>query len=257
MPTYLKRYKNGEYEQVWAELVALGGDIRLEPLYSDALAVAHETISRVNTNINTLKERLINIGYKFAPPEALFEIPKARLIEKVTKLEQLAGPIPLSLRVFYEVIGQIGFYGIHPSFGVNLAGYEDQDGSWLETLSTEYYDFYYNAEAGKLSDPLAIEFPYKEVVLEYYVYDFLEPGKYYIPIAPDIYHKADTSGAGSTLIGFPNQNIDGILHGDWEGRYFVEYLREAFRWGGFPGLKKYPSHDKETLAFLTEGLLPI
>jgi hypothetical protein len=38
--TFLERYLTGEYEQVWAELEALGEAVREEPLYSDALTVA-------------------------------------------------------------------------------------------------------------------------------------------------------------------------------------------------------------------------
>jgi hypothetical protein len=44
--TYLERYLAGEHEPVWAELQALGAAVRAEPLYSDALAVAHDTPSR-------------------------------------------------------------------------------------------------------------------------------------------------------------------------------------------------------------------
>jgi hypothetical protein len=43
MTTYLERYRNGEREQVWAELLALGAQVREEPLFSDALAIARET----------------------------------------------------------------------------------------------------------------------------------------------------------------------------------------------------------------------
>jgi hypothetical protein len=34
MATFLKRYQNCEYEQVWAELLAIGSSIRNEPLLS-------------------------------------------------------------------------------------------------------------------------------------------------------------------------------------------------------------------------------
>src|SRR5262245_2042430 len=63
--SYLDRYLAGEYEQVWAELVALDGVVREEPIYSDALAVARETMRRVRWNIETLIPRLIAIGYQF------------------------------------------------------------------------------------------------------------------------------------------------------------------------------------------------
>jgi hypothetical protein len=43
---YLERYMAGEYERVWDELVALGAEVREEPLYSDALAVARDDEAR-------------------------------------------------------------------------------------------------------------------------------------------------------------------------------------------------------------------
>lgn len=52
---YLARYNAGEYEQVWAELGALGAAVRAEPVYSDALAVARETMWRVRENLTALR----------------------------------------------------------------------------------------------------------------------------------------------------------------------------------------------------------
>jgi hypothetical protein len=63
--TYLDRYLRGEHEQVWDELVALGAAVREEPLYSDALAVARETMRRARHNIETLIPRLVRVGYLF------------------------------------------------------------------------------------------------------------------------------------------------------------------------------------------------
>src|SRR6266849_6050327 len=62
---YLERYLAGEYELVWDELVALGAEVREEPLYSDALAVARETMRRVRKNLEMLIPRLVTIGYQF------------------------------------------------------------------------------------------------------------------------------------------------------------------------------------------------
>src|SRR2546430_2196928 len=63
--SYLDRYLAGGQKQVWTDLVALGAAVRDEPLYSDALAVARETMRRVRWNIETLIPRLRDIGYEF------------------------------------------------------------------------------------------------------------------------------------------------------------------------------------------------
>jgi hypothetical protein len=63
--SYLERYLAGEHEQVWAELQALGAAVREEPLSSDALAVARETMRRVRENLELLIPRLVKVGYQF------------------------------------------------------------------------------------------------------------------------------------------------------------------------------------------------
>jgi hypothetical protein len=57
----------------------LGSRVHEEPVYSDAVAVARETMSRARTNIETLIVRLDNIGYRFetardTPPEVVQKI---------------------------------------------------------------------------------------------------------------------------------------------------------------------------------------
>jgi len=63
--SYLERYLAGEYEQVWAELEALGEAVREEPLHGDALAVARSTMRRVRENLEVLIPRLVKAGYQF------------------------------------------------------------------------------------------------------------------------------------------------------------------------------------------------
>jgi hypothetical protein len=65
MGLYLERYINGEYEQVWEELLALGAAVREESVYADAAAVARETMRRVRKNIEILIQRLIQVGFIF------------------------------------------------------------------------------------------------------------------------------------------------------------------------------------------------
>lgn len=65
MSSFLERYKRGEHEQVWDELVALGSGVREEPVYADALAVARETMRRARHNIELLIPRLVAVGYQF------------------------------------------------------------------------------------------------------------------------------------------------------------------------------------------------
>lgn len=65
MSSFLERYKQGEHEQVWDELVALGAAVREEPLAVDTQAVARETMRRARANVLTLIQRLGHMGYLF------------------------------------------------------------------------------------------------------------------------------------------------------------------------------------------------
>jgi hypothetical protein len=76
-----------------------------------------------------------------------------------------------------------------------------------------------------------------------------------IPLAPDDLHKANISG-DAYYMEVPNQSADAPFQ-DWHHTTFVNYLRIAFRWGGFPGWERYPNRPDKELAHLAEGLLPI
>src|SRR5579871_4181791 len=88
--TYLERYRSGEYEQVWSELVALGDGIRDATLYSDASAVAAELMGRVKANIETVIARLRTLNYRFAHPANLYSPPAPDVPERMAKTEHLA-----------------------------------------------------------------------------------------------------------------------------------------------------------------------
>jgi hypothetical protein len=63
--SFLTRYQRGEHIEVWDELESLGATVRDEPVYSDALAVARETMRRARHNIELLIPRLQQVGYDF------------------------------------------------------------------------------------------------------------------------------------------------------------------------------------------------
>ena len=65
MSNYDDRYQRGERIQVWSDLIALGEAVRREPVYSEAMAVARETMARTRQNVETLITRLDGIGYEF------------------------------------------------------------------------------------------------------------------------------------------------------------------------------------------------
>ena len=121
--TYHARYKAGEHIAVWRELTALGASVRAPALIDDACAVAEETMSRVATNIDRIIEKLANRSYRFevypdgTTPSATLPAhgrPDAALLADVVELEQRVGPIPLSLRAFWQVVGTVSLIGRAP-----------------------------------------------------------------------------------------------------------------------------------------------
>lgn len=342
--TFLQRYVAGEYEQVWAELVALGDAVREEPLYADALAVARETMRRVRQNIEMLIPRLIAVGYQFGygwiqpfvrerlmqPYRANYDpatgksatgillqptiserysigyrlayeeyldlassagalfIPandneeriavleeniartspaQERLREQsremqaelrtkpsaealVAELEEVVGLIPLSVRAWYEVVGSVNFVGDHAGwrallpesvtdFPVNAYDYLNPmhvlDPFWIWPLEKERLALYRRlANEGRVS-----------------AFVFAEAGR-------GLYLDAHRSLC-SYAVRVPNAAMDApfVHRCPYQGMSFVAYLRECFRWGGFPGWGKLEKRPEEDITFLTRDLLPI
>ncbi len=120
MARYLERYQRGECEQVWAELLALGGRVREARLYADALSVAHETMTRARANVAILLPRLTSLGYQFAHPNRVFVPADEEFRRRVAAVERRAGPLPLSLRAWCDVVGEVNFMGSHPKLSTYL-----------------------------------------------------------------------------------------------------------------------------------------
>src|SRR5262249_22822219 len=93
----------------------------VEHIYEDALLVARAIMRRVCHNSELLIPRLRDIGYHFgegfseSPEEEayweqaapIYRAPTPETPERVAKLEQLAGTLPLTLKCCYEVVGSV------------------------------------------------------------------------------------------------------------------------------------------------------
>ena len=250
MTHFLQRYLAGEQERVWAELLTLGKQLRVEPLYTEAQAVVRETMRRAKHNIETLVSSLSSIDYVFGygflrPDEAdfaqsappVYRPPDPNVQEQIEELESLTGTLPLALRGWYETIGAVNFVGDYPR--------------WDPLV--------------RLLDPLYVE-PI-EVVLDVCRTQRKwgttgeaaqgNDGRHqFIFIAPDAHLKYNVSGMGAYEIAVPNEAIDGLLLHEPHNTTFINYLRICFRWAGFPGLENYPPPPEE-LTRLTQGLLSL
>jgi hypothetical protein len=218
-----ERYAAGDHDAVWAELVALGDAVRRDPHAADALAVACETMRRVDLNVRTLVERLRTMGYRFGPPVgaagrvlSLFRRHRARPEKahvppgpdaRATRLriEKRTGPLPLSIRAFFEVVGSVDLTGQHPALAPGGDVAEDPLIVYGVSDAWEQVD---GADEGETDE---------------------------IIIAPDDLHKAGMSGGDPYAMAVPDPRADGELLNERHGLLFVPYLRLCFRFGGFPG----------------------
>jgi hypothetical protein len=252
---------------VWADLVALGPDVRKARYQSEALEVARETMRRVEANVCTVVARLHMLNYRFktkgmwldgsaARSESILELPGAadspyaeRLRESTKRQREQRRPADYEIRAHIppvpdtarhlEEIGKLGgplplsLWAFYETVGeVDLIGHH-------ETISPE-------------ADPLVV-FPL-EAMLQSCGDEIAEEGR--IPIAPDHYHKADISGGAPYEIALPDPRADAELLNEPHNLLFVDYLRLVFRHGGFPGYAGMDRDVPKEIAILAQDLQP-
>lgn len=234
--SYLSRYEAGEHEQVWSEISpCYWKDAQTEPFRSEVLAVARASMTRVKHNIALLVTRLEALGYTFGydwmddderrawadeePPVVSPPLPDIQ--ERFSRLEEAGIRLPLSLQAWYEIVGAVNFVGTPP-----------------------------NGWRGKYElDPLRVD-PLDDYIIDECI------SERRLCIAPDEFHKYYTSGGGCYYVELDRPSTDALICGSWLVADFVEYLRIALSWGGFPGIGRWAKRPMHDIALLTEGLLP-
>lgn len=276
MASFLDRYRQGEHEQVWAELEALGADVRTEPLLmNEGCAVAYETMRRVRHNLDLLIPRLHHIGYQFGKDftyglndqdaleltqqAPIFAEPASDVDLRIKELEGIAGALPLSLQAFYRIVGSVNLVG-------KLPAWEKLKPEGIENLTQfvrEHPDFdWSNYSLDHGLDPLFIWSVDMAVTMARdlksmadAVGDELMP--YPLDIAPDYHSKYGKGGSGPYIVELPCLAADATLLQEWHHTTFVNYLRISLRWGGMPGLARTKRPPESDIAYLTESFLPI
>jgi hypothetical protein len=190
--------------------------------------------------VTAMKERAQQTVDKLSkkPPlqdPAVFCPPGKDTAKLLAKVENVAGgPMPLSLRAWYEEVGGVSLMGSHPTL---------------------------NAERPRIAPDPLVMFPL-EAAIQMMGYqendeDVLDEDVVYFDLSPDDLHKADTSGGGPYSMRLPDAAADGLLLEEGRNTTLVAYLRLSFAWGGFPGWERASDAPAKELDFLREGLLPI
>jgi hypothetical protein len=183
-----------------------------------------EQIDSIGRHLEVLKERLGEEGFQFDNDEEVFPGPEDDTEEIIEEIENEAGIIPVSLKLFWLRVGSVNFCGSHPEWELDPVcepeGYPDPIVVYPPSAAiAELEDFLADKE-----ERLRSNFPFV------------------VPIAPDFYHKADVSGGMWYNISVPAVADDPPLNDEWHKTTFLNYLEIALKWGGFPGLERSPKH---------------
>jgi hypothetical protein len=173
----------------------------------------------------------------------VFLPPDASEAKTLAKLERKKLFLPLSLRAWMEMVGRIDLNGSHPALSfLSGADFPNIHADPLMVIPTAEWvadELEAWQEAG--SD--------EEDKHELFI-SFLDADKTALNAAEE------QAGEGYG-IQIPDAAADARLLNERHEAGFVDYLRLAFRYGGFPGWERYDKRPEKELAFLTNGLLPI
>jgi hypothetical protein len=228
--SFLTRYRAGAFIQVWSELHTLGAQVREPAFAEDAYAVALETMHRVRHNVEVVHARLQRLGYEFWVPDRVHVPPAADAPAMLVEVEHLRGPIPLSLKACYEVVGSVDFRQ-SPQQLVPWQDARRASASERAVLGEE--------------DPLVVA-PVEELLRTVRASASTQAQRVEFTFAPDEFHKAIYSGGENYHLWLPNPAADFRIEGMYEiDEYFVEYLRATFAFGGFRGhVETLPDDDQ-------------
>ncbi len=161
----------------------------------------------------------------------------------IEEIEQCVGPVPYSIRAWYETVGGVNFYGYH-------AGWHQLCSSFLP-MATQL-----KITLMSHCDPLLV-YPLNKAFMRQFRQNYIPGMRYTFEFAPDCFFKDDYSGRGGSPYSFylPDASADAWLADPFDT--FVRYLPiSILSWAGFPGMADWPTVPQDDLNFLTEGLMP-
>jgi len=230
--TLFDRYISGQREQVYQDIYALGEDAFLPDNLPDIEKVLIETFQRVAYNLDIIYSELKNIDYCFKTKfKYNFERP---LIKPLADTEQLLanledalrpfGFVPLSLKMFYKIVGACNFAWDYET---------NEDYIWL------YADPIQIDSLDGIVSEITNEFSFIEMK-EYYE----EDGYISLPISADYFHKDNTSGGPPYSLKITEQqSVDADFLYEEHDTTFIDYLRICFDNCGFSRITNPESNN--------------
>ncbi len=220
--TLFERYKNGETKRVYCDIAKLGEKAFSEQYFSDINAVMTETMERTAHNLAVIYDALQLHNYNFKREiQYSFEKPLCKpfenadeLLVRLEKAVEPFGSLPLSLKLFFKIVGSCNF----------AWDYETNDNILWEC-----------------ADPIQIS-PLDDLVEQvtgkYWIEEMKEIkedfGSSYLELSADYLHKDNISGGEAYSIEItPNRSLDSKLLNEEHNTTFINYLRIIFENCGF------------------------
>lgn len=175
-------------------------------------------VEELGQRLSVTAARLAQLGFRFARPDEVLPGREPNARTAIDRIESAVGSLPEALKLFWLCVGSVDFSGEHP-----------------ERRGCEYLD-----QLMVFPPSVALE------ELEEYLADREERDRvgfpYSVPIAPDIFHKADVSGGPPYSIAVPAVAEDPPLLNAVPSASFLEHIERSLRYAGFPGLADCAQH---------------
>lgn len=226
--SYFERYLSGETKKVYDDIEKLGQDAFLPANYTEVEAVLIETFRRTNVNLKIIYSELQRINYVFyTGGESSFYNPLLKPLpnaeELVEELEQEVKPfgyVPLSLKLFYKIVGACNFAW---NYDVDENLYWGND-AWFDSDPIQIFGLDYVLSYVKESE-------WKKHMIE-----MLEDPEEipFLELAADYYHKDNVSGGMPYSLKITESlSVDGLFLFEPHNTTFIDYLRICFENCGF------------------------
>jgi len=241
--TFYNRYIDGEDgRSVYSEIYNLGQEAFSDKHFEDIQKVLTETFNRVAFNLEVIFSELKNINYTFRTEfqfnsERPLWSPLPDTEELLVKLDNAIsdfGQIPLSLKLFYKIVGSCNFtrdYETRPEMFWECADPIQIDS--LDDIVSYVSDDDWKEYLGEILEDDNSQSPYLE-------------------LAPDYLHKDNISGGLPYSIQLTKQrSIDSLFLNEPNGTTFINYLRICMENCGFSRITSI-EHKSDYQAFFAK-----
>jgi hypothetical protein len=230
----------------WHELRQLGAAVQDPDVLEEVQLVCDEMARRARQNIEVIVARLNHDGFRFhsnddARTHVTPHIPPTPAAgEHAAWLQERFGPVPLTLRSWARLVGDVWLVGTHPDWPTSASA---------DPLVIQIEGSHYPTDSmrGHYED----EWEQWQELLE----DDPDAEPFELDVAPDRLHKENVSGGAPYGFGLPDGCADGLFVAETTTP-FVSYLNWVFGPGAFPAHTGASNEWRVTTA-LAKDLLPL